>query len=209
MNTRYLTLLATLVLLAFTVSAFAKGKPGGNEATAEYTAVLIAGDFVFGEMKTLTANNKGTELPGNAVLEMGPRPSSNTADSTWEDIFGDCSLLVTGGVVTGFGVSADNWSISYTKSRGNPNKIHITMRDLIVLPGTSGDYSQVQFDLDLHGEFARNSPFLPEAKNDSIIFELKQYTFWGGAAGNGGFTCNSDGWPLLIPISELVITRTK
>ena len=183
------------------------GGGGDDETTAMYTAELTAGDFVFGKLEHLTANNKGTGLPGNADLVMVPDPGNSGG---WDYIFkndiNDCSSLVEGGVVTGFGVLEGNWSISYNRSKGL-NKIHITMRDLVILPDTSGNYSQVQFDLDLHGKFAKNLPFLPES--GSREFQLTQYKLWAGASGQGGFTCNSDGRPPLIPASTLVITRVE
>jgi hypothetical protein len=224
MKIRYLTLLTTLVFLGFTVSAFA-GKPvcpgdprckpddgGGDETTAEYTAELISGGFVFatatGKLLGLTANRKGRSLPGGFRLEMVPETAF-----AWDYIFlKDCSALLPSGVA-GFGVLAGNWWINYTRSKGGPDKIHITMRDLDIYPKTSQNYNGVDFDFDLHGEIATGEPFLPETVNSSVEHQLTRYMLWAGANGQGGFTCNSagggwDGWAELRP-STLKITRVE
>lgn len=219
MNFRILTILTALAFLGFSVTALAHPcdrDPGhrhcNTEPEPEYTAELTTGDFVFGTstgtLDGLTPNRKGTGLPGNQLLEMDPDPDGA---SGWATIFGDCSALVSGGVVTGFDVQDDNWSIHYTKSKRDLNKIHITMRNLIIYPGTSQDYSQVQFDLDLHGEIETQVPFLPDKGDPPSEFQLIKYKLWAGGHGpNGQFTCNSvgggwDDWPLLDLESTLEI----
>ena len=213
---KLIALLIIAILISLPSLVFAKGKPPKDnppgETKAEYTAELTAGDFVFaaGKLTGLTANSKGTSLSGNFRLEMAPEIAF-----TWDYIFlSDCADLLTDSGVTGFGVLTEDWDISYTRSRRGPDKIHITMNNLIIYPGTSPNYSQVDFDLHLHGVIADNMDFLPESVGSSVSHQLTKYKLWAGAAGQGGFTCNSagggwDGWAELQQpnTNTLKITR--
>ena len=206
MNVRNLTLLVTLIFFGFNISAFAgkPNKPGGGGNTAKYTAELTAGDFVFasGTISGLTAEKKGTSLTGDFKLEMIPESAF-----AWNYIFlPDCSALLPDGI-SGFGVPAGQWWVNYTRSKRSPGNIHITMRDLVVYPGTSSSYSGVDFDLDLHGEVVSGIPFLPANLGQTSTHKLTVYKLWAGANGPGGFTCNSDGQPSLDTPSTLVIKR--
>jgi len=222
MKIRYLTLLTTLAFLCFSGSAIAhpcEREPGhmhcdtdpGGGPEPEYTAELTRGDFVFGGnsgiLENLTVDRKGTSLPGNQLLEMDPMVDASLDE--WDKIFQDCSLLVTGEQITGFDVQASNWSINYTKSRRSSGNVYIAMRNLRIYPPPSDDYTNVDFDFDLHGVVALGESFLPTESGGSIVHELTEYKLWAGAGGQGGFTCNSDGRPALENISYLKITRTK
>ena len=106
-----------------------------------------------------------------------------------------------------------DWSISYTKSRRNPDQIHLTMNNLIILSGTSPNYDPVDFDLHLHGEIANGDGFLP-ASGSTVDHQLTRYKLWGGGQGdNGWFICNSDGggmesWEVLPKPNTSTLTLT-
>jgi hypothetical protein len=208
MNTRILTVLITLAFLGFSVTAIAKGKPvKPGDGDPVYTAQLTTGeyfDFVSGD---LTTARKGKSLPGN-----GPLGVSHNGNSPEGDIFRKyCSTLLTEVGIEAFEVLENNWGISHTKSRGGPDQIHITMNNLIIDPlVVSKDYSQVDFDLHLHGEIAEGKDFLPES--DNVAHTLTRYMLWAGGHGEEGwFICNStgggmDSWELLPQDLTLTIT---
>lgn len=210
------TILGITFLLSLSTLTFAKGKPPKDDpptgTTAEYSAELTAGDFVFagnGSLEKLTANNKGTSITGDFALVMSPESAN-----AWDYLFENCSELLAESGVIGFSVPAGNWWINYTRSRKSPDKIHITMRDLEIYPGTSPDYSGVRFDLDLHGEIESDKSFLPKSINSIVSHDLTKFKLWAGASGQNGLTCNSagggwDGWADLAAPSTLVIKRTQ
>ena len=202
MKIRYLTLLSTLVILGFTVFAFAKGKPGGETT---YTASLTGSfDFFLGG---LTTARKGKSLSGNETLSVVRDPDS-------EDIFKvNCPDLLTS-EVTDFTVLDKNWGISYTRSRGGLDQIHITMNNLETADwGISAEYDPVDFDLHLHGEIASDDDFLPKS-GFPVTHDLTRYKLWAGGQGDSGsgwLICNSGGdgmgswWELKTP-TTLTIT---
>jgi len=205
MKIRYLTLLTTLVFLGFTVSTFAKGKPGNTDEVPLYRAELI-GDFEF-LSEGLTTKRKGKSLPGNDKL--GVVHNGNVVDGKITGgIFGkDCSALLTESGVQAF-EAPDDWGISYTRSRGGPDQVHITMNDLMISPGASDTYSRVDFDLHLHGQIGVD--FLPVS--GSVSHTLTRYMLWAGGLGEEGwFVCNSTGdgmttWEELPQAITLMIT---
>jgi hypothetical protein len=212
MNARFLTLLTTLAFLGFSVTAVAKGKPvkpGGGDPM--YIAELTQ-DFVF-ISGDLTSARKGKSLPGNYML--GVEHNGNgpfEVEGKKGGIFAEgCSALLTPDGVEAFDVP-DDWGISFTRSKGGPDQIHITMNDLIISSGTSTNYSQVDFDLHLHGEIAENADFLPASSGLSVSHTLTRYMLWAGGHGvNGWFICNStgggmDSWELLPKEITLTIT---
>ena len=218
MKNRYLTLLTTLVFLGFTVSAFAAKppNPGGSGKTGPvpvYTADLTRNfTFVSGN---LTTKRKGKSLPGNDTLEV--LHNGNGSSGIKGGIFAkDCSALLTAAGVIAF-QAPDDWDISYTRSNGGFDQVHITMNDLTIVdpdPGTSGNYSQVDFDLHLHGEIVSGVDFLPES-GKSVDHIITRYMLWaGGREAGGWFICNSDGsgmdtWEELPIESTLKITRKQ
>ena len=197
LNTRFLTVLFTLAFLGFSVTAIAKGKPPNPEVV--YTAVM-AGDFNFPTMD-LTARKKGKSLSGNDTLKM-----NTDTDAIFKD---KCSRLLSEIGVVGFDVP--NWSISHTKSKGRLDQIHLTMNNLTIYPAPSTNYSQVDFDLHLHGEITEGVDFLPEL--GFVEHTLTNYMLWAGGMGDGGwFVCNSSGngidtWEDLPADLTLRITR--
>ena len=203
LNTRFLTVLVTLAFLGCSVTAIAKGKPvkpGGGDPV--YTAELTE-DFEFAAVD-LTVGRKGKSLSGNNTLEM---------DTGTDAIFKKDCLKLLGEIepdkvgVVGFDVP--NWSISHTNSKGRLDQIHLTMNNLTIYPAPSTNYSQVDFDLHLHGEITED--FLPES--GPVYHTLTNYMLWAGGRGEEGwFVCNSSGngidtWKdLLLPFT-LTITR--
>ena len=224
MKNRYLILLITLALFCHSVSVFAaKEKPcnpwphcdggdGGNNTDEVYSADLT-GDFDFFSVG-LTSGRKGKSLSGNDTLVVVYNGNAVEGSITG-GIFGkDCWALLTKFGVDAFEVS-DDWGISYTRSRGGPDQIHITMNDLIIIdpvPGTSENYSQVDFDLHLHGEIADGEDFLPDS-GSGVSHHITKYMLWaGGHEEEGWFICNStgggmDSWESLPIASTLTITR--
>ena len=205
MKIRYLTLLTTLVFLGFTVSAIAKGGPPKPEVV--YTAVMT-GDFNFLEMD-LTVRKKGKSLSGNDTLKMNTETDAIFKDKC-SSLLGEIGEVGSGEVgVVGFDVP--NWSISHTKSKGRLDQIHLTMNNLTIYPAPSTNYSQVDFDLHLHGEIAGDDDFLPESGN--VAHTLTRYMLWAGGHGEEGwFVCNSTGngmdtWEELPQEITLTITR--
>ena len=203
LNTRFLTVLFTLAFLGFSVTAIAKGKPPNPEVV--YTAVM-AGDFNFPTMD-LTARKKGKSLSGNDTLEMITKTDA---------IFDECSRLlgeIGSGEVGVVGFDVPNWSISHTKSKGRLDQIHLTMNNLTIYPAPSTNYSQVDFDLHLHGEIGELDDFLPES--GSVDHKLTNYMLWAGGKGDGvWFVCNSTGngidtWEELPADLTLTITRVE
>jgi hypothetical protein len=211
MNNRFLIVLITLAFLGFSVTAIAKGKPvkpgGGNPI---YTADLTGNFEFFSE--DLTTARKGKSLRGNDTLGV-VHNGNEVGDKITGGIFGeDCSALLTDKGVIAFDVP-DDWGISYTRSRGGPDQIHITMNDLIIVdpvPGTSENYDPVDFDLHLHGVI-EGEDFLPES--GSVSHTLTRYMLWAGGHGaDGWFICNSTGggmdtWEPLPQKTTLTITR--
>lgn len=227
MNTRILILFTTMAFLGFSGSATAHrcqgpedthkhcgdGPGPETDVPAEYSVKLALGDFVFvddksvvTELNKLTTNRKGTSLPGNQMLKMDPMVSDS--QGVWDAIFYDCTLVI-GGYIDGFDVQANKWSVNYTKERGTAGNVYLEMRDLQIYPLPTVEYSNVDFDFDLHGAVAPGETFLPEEIDNSIVHVLTEYKLWAGMGGQGGFTCNSDGRPALENNSYLQITRTK
>jgi hypothetical protein len=225
MSTRFLTILSTLVFLGLCVSgpAFAGKDKGCDTGSAHpscgdgntdevpvYTA-LLTGNFAF--LGDLTIKRKGKSLSGNDTLEVAHNDNGES-DNITGGIFGkDCWALLTQDGVNAFEVP-DGWGISYTRSRGGLDQIHITMNDLIIVdpvPGTSENYSQVDFDLHLHGEIEDRVGFLPES--GSVSHNITKYMLWaGGHEEEGWFICNSTGggwetWESLPLPTTLTITR--
>ena len=174
-----------LAFVGFSVTAIAKGKPpkpGGGDSA--YIAEL-KGDFEF-VSGDLTTARKGKSLPGNGTLGVSHDGNS--------DLFlKDCSTMLTEVGIEAFEVLENNWGISHTRSKGGPDQIHITMNNLIIDPlVVSEGYSQVDFDLHLHGEIAEGDDFLPESGN--VAHLLTKYKLWAGGQGpEGWFICNSNG----------------
>ena len=205
-NTRFLTLLTTLAFLGFSVTVIAKGRPSPEVA---YTAAMT-GEFYFPTMD-LTARKKGKSLSGNDTLNM-----NTESDAIFKD---KCSRLlgeigeVGSGEVGVVGFDVPNWSISHTKSKGRLDQIHLTMNNLTIYPAPSTNYSQVDFDLHLHGEITED--FLPESGDVDVAHTLTRYMLWAGGRGEEGwFVCNSTGngmgsWEKLPQEITLTITRTS
>jgi hypothetical protein len=234
MNVRFLTFLLTLavaaIMLGYMSPSFAGKKcdddpthpscGGGDddpEPTAVYTAVLTSGDFVFangahvsdGVLLDLSANRKGRSISGDFTLEM-----DLVGSTTWSYYFGDCGLLLPGGVDS-FDVLAGSWTINFTSQKGGPGKIHITMRNLEInpLPNPPEGYWGLDFDFDLHGAGLSDDPFPPIEKGVPSVFQLTEYMLWAGAhADQGVFLCNlddSNGWARLDTPNTLTITRVE
>jgi hypothetical protein len=203
MNTRFLTVLITLTFLGFSVTVIAKGR---TNPEVVYTAVM-AGNFNFPTME-LTARKKGKSLSGNDTLKMNTDTDAIFKDKC-SDLLGEVAPDEVG--VVGFDVP--NWSISHTKSKGRLDQIHLTMNNLTIYPAPSTNYSQVDFDLHLHGEIGELDDFLPDARTGYVDHTLTNYMLWAGGRGEEGwFVCNSTGngidtWLDLPADLTLTITR--
>jgi hypothetical protein len=222
---RLITIISVAILISLPSLAFPKGKPvkpGGGDPM--YTADLT-GNFEF--LEDLTIKRKGKSLSGNDTLEVVHNDNEVVDNDNEEE---DPIISITGGIfgeecwdlLTQDGVKAfevrDGWGISFTRSKGGLDQIHITMNDLIIVdpeePGTSTNFSQVDFDLHLHGEIAENANFLPEPESVSVSHTLTKYMLWAGGHGDEGwFICNSTGggmdtWLDLPQSTTLEITRS-
>lgn len=205
---KLIAILGVAILISLPSVTFSKGKPPKDDppvvTTAKYTAELTAGDFLFAPAilsNLTTTNEKGTGLSGDFTLVMEPEVAT-----AWNYIFlKDCSELLTSAGVVAFGVLKEDWSINYTRSRKGPDKIHITMNNLIIYPGTSENYARVDFDLHLHGVIADKGKFLPESVDSPVFHHLTKYKLWAGAAGQEGFICNSagSGWDNWASLDDL------
>jgi len=227
MKAQYLILITTLAILGFSSSVLiAKPEKCDDwpncpnpdpdpDPGVVYTAVLTAGDFVFvfGELENLTANSRGTALsgPDTEPLYMMTRGSDETA---WDYIFNpdpsrDCLQLVTDGHITSFGVAAGNWGISHIGAKGTPGHVYIVMRNLEIITAPLLDqYSNADFDFDLHGDVDEDVLFPPAAGTDSF-FTLDEYVLWGGVGGRYKIICNSDGRLPLTPPTTLKISASS
>ena len=204
---RICTMLIVLAYLGLSVTAIARGKPvkPGREDSVYVANLIKSFEFI---SEDLTAR-KGTSLPGNGTLGV-----VHNGNSEPEDVFRrHCSALLTVDGIDAFEVLAKDWGISRTRTKSGPDQIHITMNNLMIDPGViSKDYSQVDFDLHLHGEIAKGEAFLPESGNVAY-HRLTKYKLWAGGQGaEGWFICNSggsgmDSWESLPEDLELRITR--
>ena len=85
------------------------------------------------------------------------------------------------------------------------------MRNLEINDVLDPDYSNAQFDFDLHGDALKPDgtfDLFPPAACDESIFYLDEYVLWGGVGGRYKIICNSDGRLPLEPNTTLKISAS-
>ena len=178
MKIRYLTLLATLVFLGFTVSAFAKGRPDPPVEPAVVYTVELTGVFNF-PAHDVTLNNKGrlnSPHAGDLVID-----GNGTA---WDAVFTSCAGSTP--TTSLMKVNFDDWGVG---RNGDDGILWISFAN-IRLPEGEVPEKEIQIQLRRVGGVAGNPTFLP-APGKSITHKLDSYVVWGKPLGGKG---KNKGW---------------
>ena len=93
-----------------------------------------------------------------------------------------------------FDVVAGNWGISHIGAKGTPGHVYIVTRNVeIIEPELLPQYSNADFDFDLHGDVDPGVLFPPNDEYPQSRFQLTEYKLWAGVGGKEKYPCNSDG----------------
>ena len=177
MKIRYLTLLATLVFLGFTVSAFAKGKPDPPVEPAVVYTVELTGVFNF-PAHDVTLNSKGRlNSVDTGVLVIGG------VGLAWDAVFTSCAgYTPRASYMT---VNFDDWGVG---RNGDDGILWISLANIrlpegdVDVPEVDVPEKEIQIQLGLRptdDEPDITKTFLPTDDNTPLTFDLNSYVVWG------------------------------
>lgn len=165
---------------------------GGGETSAEYTAALTAGGFIFGPVD-VTPNNRDTGYTSALKLDMS-RPEDGTAEANaWDDVFLACSDVLGNTTISGVTVGTD-WGITQggKKNSSTTRNVRITFRSVV-----ADGFEDVSLWFALISWAPENprSDFLP-APGETSVYILDTAKIYGDDIENHT-SCNSGEFPLL------------
>jgi len=208
MKSRYLTLLATLILLGYSAIVAAHPcdrDPDYNnhkhcftdpnpdpEPAPEYTAALTVGGFRFGPVD-VTPNNRDTGFTSTLSLDMS-RPSDAEGAQAWDDVFLTCYDVLDGTQITGITVGTD-WGITQGgKKKSNwASNIRITFRTVV-----ADNFPEVDLWISVFNwaDFWRADFYPPQGSTS--LYTLDTAKIYGDVIGSST-SCNSGEFGLSEP----------
>ena len=210
LNTRFLTVLTTLVFLGFSVSAFAgkdcvsgdtrpkcnpdSGGGGGGGTSGGYTVTLIGG-FSFTAVAATPGKKGGSLLSDSMIIMDRPSEENGYDQATWDGVFESC---VPEGVLSDpvEKVRSNNWEIvnSGGKNIGTVDSL-VTVRfhdisdDIVDNEGVTIRTADIDFNL--FGRLDYEGQFLPSPGWTHCVTLHTANIF--GDGGDRGLACISSG----------------